>query len=162
MHKKVITTSASVTLAAMLGSCTTAEMQQWAPAVAGVVGGSLVGGNTAQRVIAGLAFAMVTVAIINHYNASQAQRRYAESRAYQVSRSKTYATAKAKKNVRYVAVPVKKKSETEKSGLMVYDTEKGQLASDQVFVPKASSIPANSIVTVDGKKALLESGFDGS
>ena len=51
---------------------------------------------------------------------------------------------------------------TEKSGLMIYDTERGQLASNQVYVPKASSIQANSIVTVDGKKALLESGFDGS
>lgn len=168
MNKKVITSTAAVTVAALLASCTQAQLQQAGRAVAGVglgvAAGSLLSGNSrdAGRILAAVALTVVAVSIIQQYQASQAQARYAQARAVRVSRSKTYAKAKTEKRVRYVAVPVKKKSTTEKSGLMIYDTEKGQLASNKVYVPKASSIKGNSIVTVDGKKALLESGFDGS
>ncbi len=167
MKKNLITTTASVTVAAMLSSCTTAQMGQLGQGAgllaAGVGIGALAGGgNSARNVALALAAVAITVAIVHHYQASQEQKRYAQARAYTAARSQNYATVKAKKKVRYVAVPVKKKSANEKNGLMLYDTEKGALASDQVFVPKASSIKGNTIVEVDGKKALLESSFAGA
>ena len=167
MNKKLITSTATLTVAAMLSSCTTAQMGQvgrGAGLLATGVGlGALAGGgNSARNIALALAAVAITVAIVQHYQASQDQKRYAQARAATAARSQSYAAVREKKKVRYVAVPVKKKSATEKSGLMLYDTEKGALASDQVFVPKASSIKGNSIVEVDGKKARLESSFAGA
>lgn len=167
MNKRLITSTASVTVAALLSSCTTEQMGQVGRGAgilaAGVGIGALASGsNSARNVALALAAVAVTVAIVQHYQASQEQKRYAQARAAAAARSKSYATVKQEKKVRYVAVPVKKKSATEKNGLMLYDTEKGALASDQVYVPKASSIKGNSIVEVDGKKALLESSFAGA
>ncbi len=168
MNKKLITTTAGLTVAAMLSSCTTAQMGQAGRTAgvlaAGVALGGLVGGggNSVRNVALALAAVAVTIAIVQHYQASQDQKRYAQARAASAARSQSYAKVKTEKKVRYVAVPVKKKSATEKSGLMLYDTQKGALASDQVFVPKASSIKGNTIVEVDGKKALLESSFAGA
>ncbi len=164
MNKRLITSTASVSVAALLSSCTTTQVGQSAGLLAAGVGlGTLAGGgNSARNVALALVAVAVTVAIVQHYQASQEQKRYAQSRAAAAARSQSYAAVKREKKVRYVAVPVKKKSATEKNGLMLYDTEKGALASDQVYVPKASSIKGNSIVEVDGKKALLESSFAGA
>ncbi len=164
MNKKLIASTASVTVAALLTSCTTTQIGQSAGLLAAGVGlGALAGGgNSARNVALALAAVAVTIAIVQHYQASQEQKRYAQARAATAARSQSYAKVKSEKKVRYVAVPVKKKSANEKDGLMLYDTEKGALASDQVFVPKASSIKGNSIVEVDGKKALLESSFAGA
>ncbi len=164
MNKRLITSTASVSVAALLSSCTTTQVGQSAGLLAAGVGlGALAGGgNSARNVALALVAVAVTVAIVQHYQASQEQKRYAQSRAAAAARSQSYAAVKREKKVRYVAVPVKKKSATEKNGLMLYDTEKGALASDQVYVPKASSIKGNSIVEVDGKKALLESSFAGA
>ena len=168
MNKKQISITASLTLVSMLSSCTSAQMSQ-AGRTAGILGAGIGiggmlggGGNAARNLALGLLAVAVTVAIVQHYQASQEQQRYAQARAASAARSQQFATAHKQKKVRYVAVPVKKKSAKEKSGLMVYDTEKGAMASDQVFVPKASSnLKGNSIVEVDGKKALLESSFTG-
>jgi hypothetical protein len=167
MNTKVITTTAGVTVAAMLSSCTTQQLGQ-ASRTAGLlslgtgVGALVSGSNSARNVALALAAVAITLAIAQHYQASQEQKRYAQARAAAAARSQAYANAKARNNIRYVAVPVKAKSAKEKKGLMVYDAQKGTMASDQVFVPRADSIKANSIVEVDGKKALLESGFSGA
>ncbi|HEX2751270.1 MAG TPA: hypothetical protein VHM91_24885 [Verrucomicrobiales bacterium] len=167
MNKKVITTTASITVAALFASCTATQVRNFSTGIAGVAGVAALsgvgGGHRTTNALLAIAAVAATVAIISHYQATQEQRRYAEYRAAAIARSNSYATIKKEKKVRYVAVPVKKKSSTEKSGLMIYDTEKGQLASDNVYVPKASSsLKGNSIVEVDGKKALLESSFTGA
>jgi hypothetical protein len=166
MNKKVITTTASLTVAALFSSCTADQVSKASGTIGLLAGGAALagvgGGNATRNALIAVAAVAITVAIISHYQASQEQKRYAQARAYNASRSQTYTKVHQEKKVRYVAVPVKKKSANEKDGLMIYDAEKGQLASDNVYVPKASSIKANSIVEVDGKKALLESSFTGA
>ncbi len=166
MNKKIITSTASLTVAAILSSCTAAQMQQVGTTVGVLAGGAALagvgGGNSTRNALIAIAAVAITVAIVSHYQASQEQARYAEYRAASAARRPTFTQAKTKQKIRYVAVPVKKKSEKEKGGLMIYDTEKGQLASDKVYVPKAASIKSNSIVEVEGKKALLESSFTGA
>ena len=166
MNKRVILTATGMTIAGLLNtSCTTTEVNN---AVAGI-GGGLVGaailghGHGTGRIIAAVAAAAITVAIIQHYQASQEQKRYAEYRAAQAAQRSHYTSVRKEKKVRYVAVPVKKKSSNEKAGIMLYDTDKGRLASDEVYVPKASSsMKKDSIVNVNGKQAMLESNFYGS
>jgi hypothetical protein len=166
MNKKVITTTASLTVAALLSSCTAEQVSKVSGGLGILAGGAALagvgGGNTTRNLLIAAAAVAITVSIIAHYQASQEQRRYAQSRAISAASRPAYVKVRQEKKVRYVAVPVQKKSATEKSGLMIYDTEKGQLASDNVYVPKASSIKGNSIVEVDGKKALLESSFTGA
>jgi predicted lipid-binding transport protein (Tim44 family) len=167
MNKKVVLTATGMTLAGMLSSCTTTQMNGAVAGLAGgLVGGAVLGhGHGAGNVIAAIAAAAITVAIIQHYQASQEQKRYAQYRAAQAAQRPHYAAAKQQKKVRYVAVPVSKKSEKDKAGIMLYDTDKGRLASDEVYVPKASSsssMKKDTIVTVDGKQAMLESNFYGS
>jgi hypothetical protein len=166
MNKRIVTASASITIAALFASCTAEQVRNSAGTIGLLAGGAALagvgGGNATRNALIGIAAVALTVAIVAHYQASQEQKRYAQYRAATAARSTTYAKVKQEKKVRYVAVPVKKKSANEKNGLMIYDTEKGQLASDNVYVPKASSIQKNSIVEVDGKKALLESSFTGA
>lgn len=159
MKKNLITTTTAVTVSALLTSCT---MDQVAGFAGGVGVGGLLGGRHAGTALAILAAGLITVAIVSQYQASQEQKRYAQARAYAAARSESFAAVRTKKKVRYVAVPVKSKSSKEKSGLMLYDAEKGQLESDKVFVPQASSIKGNTIVEVDGKEAMLASGFSGA
>ena len=167
MKRKFITATASVTIVAMLNSCTTEQTGQfsrgagWLAAGAGI-GALASGSHSARNVALALAAVALTVAIVHHYQASQEQKRYAQARAAAAVRTQQFATVRSQKKVHYVAVPVKKKSANEKNGLMIYDADKGTLASDQVYVPKADSIKSNSIVEVDGKKALLESSFAGA
>ena len=165
MNKKVITTAATLTLAGLLSSCTTTQVNSAVAGIAGgLVGGAILGGggNSAGRIIAAIAVTAITVAVIQHYQASQEQKRFAQSRAYAAAQRPHYASVRKEKKVRYVAVPVKKKSANEKSGIMLYDADNGQLASDKVYVPKAASLKKDSIVVVDGKQALLESSFTGA
>jgi predicted lipid-binding transport protein (Tim44 family) len=166
MNKKVITTATSMTIAGLLSSsCTTTQFGQGAGLLGAGLGiGALASGNSGLRNAAiAMAAVALTVAIVQHYKASQEQKRYAQYRAAQAARRSHYASVRQQKKVRYVAVPVKKKSDNEKAGIMLYDTDKGRLASDEVFVPKASSsMKKDAIVEVDGKKAMLESNFYGS
>jgi len=164
MNKKVITTTATLTLCGLLSSCTTTDVGRTAGVAAiglGIVGlGS--GNDSLQKAALAAAAVALTIAIVQHYQASQEQKRYAQARAAAAAQRSSYTKVKQQKKVKYVAVPVKKKSEKEQAGIMLYDTDKGRLASDQVYVPKASSLKKDSIVEVDGKKALLESSFTGA
>lgn len=168
MNKKVITTATTLTLCGLLNTgCTTTQLQNTA-AVAGIasLGLGLAGINSSgsglTKAAIALAAVAIAVSIAARYQASQEQQRYAQARAYAAAQRPSYTKVKQQKKVRYVAVPVKKKSSNEQAGLMIYDTDKGRLASDQVYVPKASSLKKDSIVEVDGKKALLESSFTGA
>lgn len=164
MKKKFIAATAAFTVCGLFTSCTTTQVGQAAGVAAvglGIVGlGS--GSSSLQKAALAAAAVALTIAIVQHYQASQEQKRYAQARAAAAAQRSSYTQVKQQKKVKYVAVPVKKKSANEKAGIMLYDTDKGRLASDQVYVPKASSIDKNSIVEVDGKKAMLESSFSGA
>jgi hypothetical protein len=166
MNKKVITATASLTVAALFSSCTAEQVRNASGTIGVLAGGAALagvgGGHATRNALIAISAVALTVAIVAHYQATQEQKRYAQYRAAAAARTQSYAQVKKEKQVRYVAVPVKKSNANEKNGLMIYDTEKGQLASDSVYVPKASSIQKNSIVEVDGKKALLESSFTGA
>ena len=130
--------------------------------------GALVDGNNRGRgaLIGGALGGATGFMLAKHYQATQAQKRYAEQQAYAASRKASTKKQMTANRTRYVAVPVKPSGDQQakssaKNLVMVYDTDTGELASDQAYVPSKSSYSAGEVVNFGGKKSVVATGFSG-